>query len=706
MASGIAGGSVNAGAGALGGAERGRLPDALMLERLVMRHVSVGLLVTTSDRRVVSANPALCQLVGAGASPDDGDHLGAVQAAGLPLGPGAGTGTGTDTGRRLAPWRSPVGRQCWLDVRWAPLEAEDADVVSAEVVSAEVDDLILYEIVDVTEVRRREEAARAREVRLSRVQALARIGTWEWDVTGGDVTWSEELLSLFGLPSDASLDYEEYRSLLHPDDVRMIEDTLAEALRTGQKFSYTHRMFLGDRCTERVFECFGEVVTDSAGQPVTVLGTANDITEHRRVRDELTRLAERDPLTGLPNRRTVLATLRGQLDADGGGRGALLLLDVDNFKHINDTGGHAVGDQVLRRVAQLLRETAVPEATVGRLGGDEFAVILPDVGPQEAVAAADDLCAAVARSPVPVGGRAVQVTVSVGVSVMAPDHVVKDLLISADAALYEAKSAGRNRSRLFAPDRHQQPARRLSVLDRVQAALAAGSLVLHAQPILQLSSGAVTAHELLLRLEDGGQPDAGPTEFLPELERTEFALQLDRWVVEQAVAALDASSVHNPTLRLEVNVSGRTLEDPGFGDYVLTTLRARMVNPARLGLEITETAALTSPDAARDLAERVTAAGCRFNLDDFGAGYGSLVHLARLPCSSVKIAGELVQQVDNNEAGGVLVDAVVRVARGLGMMTVAAHVDREPLVPVLRRLGVDCAQGHHLGQPRPLAQLL
>jgi diguanylate cyclase (GGDEF)-like protein/PAS domain S-box-containing protein len=664
---------------------------------LVAGHVGVALLVATAADEPVWSNAAFRSLWADAATSsglaDAADAVGAPAFFAV-LGPAA-------QGRRRGPGRwpalaeAPDGAVRWLDVRCRRLDGPGAQ-----------DDLLLYEVADVTASRACEELSRQRELRLSRVESLASVGTWEWDVATGHVVWSDQLLTLFGLSRECELTYERYRSMVHPDDVALIEGTLERALARCEPFSYTHRMVMADMATERVFECFGEVLTDAQGAPVGVLGTAHDITERQRAEDELAALAALDPLTGLANRRAFTQLLEERVGAGAVGDAALLLVDVDNFKDVNDLRGHVVGDQVMCGLARLLPEHAGPGAVVARLGGDEFAVLLAQVDPGQALARAERLCDAVARTPVLAGGQALRVSVSVGVAPVEPRSGPTEVLAAADLALYEAKGAGRNRARLFDPGQYETAARRVSVLERVRRALEDGALALHAQPVVDLGSGAVVAHELLVRLEDGLQPHLGPAEFLPALERTDLVLRLDRWVVEQAVAALALPRARERQLVLHVNVSTRTLEDPGFAEHVIDLLASAGVEPRRLGLEITETAALTNLEAARRLALRLTAAGCRFSLDDFGAGFASFSYLKHLPFTTVKIDGEFVQHADEDGVDAVLVDAVVRVARGLGMSTTAEHVDREALVDVLRRLGVDQGQGRHLGAPRPLLEVV
>ncbi len=645
----------------------------------IVAHASTALLVTTDEGRLVWANAACERLMGEGLEPADVTSR---------VPPGGGP---TDVS-----WVAGDGV-----LRWSRIECHALSPNGARFGHDRV-----FEIVDVTDRRRLEDAVRQREHRLARVEALAGLGTWEWDIATNAVRWSPELLSIFGFPATTTLDYATYRSLLHPDDVSMIEDTLALALKTGDSFEYTHRMYLADRTTMRMFECHGEVTTDVDGQPVSVLGTAHDITEKRRVQDRLAFLAEHDPLTGLRNRRSITRYLDDLFDDGRTPGGALLLIDIDNFKDINDLRGHAVGDQVMRALGNLLRERAAPGSILGRLGGDEFAVVVPYHATDDAVAAAEDLRSSIARLPIVGGGSPLSVTASIGIAVAGQAHHRDELLANADLALYAAKRAGRNRAETFVAEHYQHAAERVSEAQRLRDALDAGNLTLYAQPIIDLATGQVVNHEVLVRLHDGLAPPIGPRDFLAAVDRTDVGVRLDRWVVATTIEAMASAAARSAALRFAVNVSSRSLEDMTFAEYVIDTLHAADVEPPRLGLEITETAAITSLGSARRLVGRLSAAGCAITLDHFGAGFGSFSHLKHLPCAAVKIAGEFVRQVDRREVDGVIIDAVVRLARGLGVLTVAEHVDREPLPRVLRDLGVDLAQGFHLGRPRPVADVI
>lgn len=416
----------------------------------------------------------------------------------------------------------------------------------------------------------------------------------------------------------------------------------------------------------------------------------------------LIRMADEDPLTGLLNRRALTRELERQLAL--GGEGALLLLDLDNFKDINDLRGHPAGDRVMCTLANVLRERLGGGHVLGRLGGDEFAVVLADTDEATAVRVADRLRNAVATIPVTGGVGTTRITVSAGVARFQSGESWQAVLANADLALYASKDAGRNRVTVYEQGHYADTALRVTVLDRIRNALTGGGFELHAMPMVKLGSNRVVGHELLLRLEDGRQPRLGPGEFLPAAERSGLVLDIDRWVAGTAIDTLVAHPY--PGLRFNVNVSGRTLEDEDFGDYVLDRLAAAGVAPGRLGFEITETAAVTNLAAARSLAQQLRASGCRISLDDFGAGFGSFVHLKQLPITGVKIDGEFVRGIDYGSRDTVLVQGIVDIARGLGVSVVAEWVERASQVDALARLGVRVAQGFHLGKPEPLRELL
>ncbi len=599
---------------------------------------------------------------------------------------------GVRSGARRVPirWSSPSGA-----VRWWLVDARPLGPART-----------LYQITDETDrydADGNDTGPTAAQWRLNRVEWIGRQGSWIWNLDDDTVEFSEALVAAVEWLPDVPHDRHGLVAGLHADDREKLVAALDRAIEKRERFTVVARGYLDRaRIVERVFEWRGEVLCDATGRPTRVLGTVRNITEHYHDRAELAFLAEHDPLTGVANRRRIGSRI-ADCAADRSG-GALLMIDIDNFKDINDLRGHVIGDLIIRRVAAAIGAQIGPDALLGRLGGDEFAVIVPGGTATAAMALAERLCEAV--SVATAVDSTLHVTVSIGVAPIAAGQASDTALAHADLALYAAKGAGRNRARLFCDAHYRAAAHRVSLLQRVGAALDEETMRLFAQPIVDLRTGVAARHELLIRLRDRQEPPLSPADFLPAAERTDLVLELDRWVLQRAVQALASPRAQAAGLRLEVNVSARSLENPDLGRWILELLKEAEVAPERLGLEITETTAIKSLDAARLLATRLTEAGCGFALDDFGAGYGSFSYLKYLPFTTVKIAGEFVRQADDHAVDRALVSAVVGVAHQLGMRTVAEQVDRATLVTHLRALGVDDGQGFHLGRPRSLSSLL
>jgi diguanylate cyclase (GGDEF)-like protein/PAS domain S-box-containing protein len=655
--------------------------DAATVALAVAERTTIGLVVVR-DGAVVWCNDAARELVE--------PHGGSWDVADSPLGVLGSVPPGSL--RLLATWSPPGGNARYWQITCTAVAAPAFG--------------LLYEVVDHTSTEsadRTAGTAASPHWRLDRLEALAHMGSWIWDIAAGTLEWSGALLTMYGLPTGEPLEFERFLELVHPDDRALVDAAWAEGVATGKPFSYVQRSITADG-VERVFECHAEVLRDPAGTPVRVLGTARDITEEHRNRTELAYLAEHDPLTGIANRRRITARL-AECAADPAGA-TLLLVDIDHFKDINDLRGHAVGDRVIRGIAGAAADQLGPDALLGRLGGDEFAAVVPGCDPASGLALGERICDAIAGRTVLDEGSPLRVTVSVGVAGVPHGQEVEIALARADLALYEAKNAGRGRARLFAPDQYRQAVARVGIAERIGTALGDGGMALDAQPIVDLATGRALRSELLVRLRDGRTPELGPAEFLPAAGRSDLVLRLDRWVLEQAVCALATPRARARDLRLEVNISARSLEDDDLGGWVLHLLAAHDVSPTRLGLEMTETMAITNVAAAQRLVGQLTGAGCGFSLDDFGSGFGSFSHLKHLPFTAVKIDGEFVRRLDSDPVDRALVAAVVGVAGQLGMRTVAEQVERAALVQPLRELGVDDGQGFHFGAPRPLAELL
>jgi diguanylate cyclase (GGDEF)-like protein len=386
-----------------------------------------------------------------------------------------------------------------------------------------------------------------------------------------------------------------------------------------------------------------------------------------------------------------------------GGGGAVLVLDLDNFKHVNDTLGHGAGDELMRGVAALLRSRMRSTDLLARIGGDEFAVLLPHAKAAEARTVARLLVTAVRRHGVVLDGQQVRTTTSVGAALFdATTDDAEYLLACADAAMYESKGAGRDRAVLYSPDDSRKARLRhgASWQHRIDAALAGDGFVLHCQPILDLSTRAISRYELLIRMKGEGGDLVPPSAFLPSAERLGLIHEIDRWVSRQAIGLIQ----RHPGVEFEVNLSGRSLDDAELLDSIGRELARSQADPSKLIFEITETATIANMDDARRFAEALAGLGCRFAIDDFGAGFGSFSYLKHLPAAYLKIDGDFVR-TPRSRTDELVIEAIVAMAHGLGKRTIAEFVGDDETIAMLAAIGVDFAQGDHIGAPFAVADL-
>jgi diguanylate cyclase (GGDEF)-like protein/PAS domain S-box-containing protein len=531
------------------------------------------------------------------------------------------------------------------------------------------------------------------------------------DREGGIVSFNRKFLEMWRLPDhvvesrddDAAITFV-IDQLADPDQ---FQRKIRELYDRPQSESYDVLRFKDGR----MFERYSKPQRGGDGEIFGRVWSFRDVTDRERIQSQLRHLADYDPLTGLLNRRRFEEELSKQVAYAGryGSAGAVMVLDLDDFKYVNDTLGHRAGDGLIRSVANLLRDRMRETDTLARLGGDEFAVLLPRADEEGARLVAGNLIEAVRRHRGVFKGQRVRITTSIGVAVIseAAAGSGEELLGQADIAMYAAKAAGRDRVLAYRDPEEPEAAMGVDLTwpDRIRRAVDDNLFILYAQPILDLSSNEISQYELLLRAIGERGEVVPPGAFLPAAERFGMVREIDAWVTRRAIHLIEAHRKAGRDLRLEVNLSGRTIGDGSLPRMIESELEGTGIDPSSLIFEVTETAAISNMEEAREFASALTGMGCRFALDDFGAGFGSFYYLKYLPLDYLKIDGDFVGNLARNETDQSVVRAIVDLSRSLGKETIAELVGNPETVDLLREYGVDYAQGYYIGHPQPVSEM-
>ncbi len=549
--------------------------------------------------------------------------------------------------------------------------------------------------VDITERREREaETRRLAAIVNQSADAIIAIAP-----DGLIMAWSRGAQLLLG-PDPDQIGGQPVTAILPEARRGEVQDIIARVL-AGGTLSYESELRRADGTAVAVAVTTSPIYGDS-GDVSAVSMIARDITERKRLEQRLARLATHDPLTGLLNRRGFDAELRRAVGLARRHRApvALLLLDVDRFKYINDNYGHVAGDAVLAHVATLLRSRLRDTDVITRLGGDELALILPNTSPGHAVALAAELLDQLRRAPVAINRHSVRITASIGVAVTAPRDALDpdQLLVRADVALYEAKEAGGDRAAESVVRDLRETAfiARMSWVERIRDALEHDRFILHSQPIINLATDVADRAELLIRLRGNNDELIAPDTFLPIAERFHLIEAIDYWVIGHGLRLLQ--QVPAATV-LHVNLSATTLGDPEAGGAISALIAEHAGAPNRIAFEITETAAITNMDHARRLATDLLALGCQIVLDDFGSGFASFSYLKHLPFDVIKIDGEFVRGMADSKIDDLAVRAMVSMATGLNKTIIAESIEDQATLGLVRELGIDYGQGYYLSRP-------
>ena len=529
----------------------------------------------------------------------------------------------------------------------------------------------------------------------------------EATIEGKFIYVSDEAYNLLGYKQEKWLEKDFWFTHVHPEDVAEVKNNIIINTQ-NMETTYSHDYRMKNKQGEYIWvRSINNIVYEIDGTHV-IRGLLIDIEEEKKAEQRIIYLAEHDALTGLTNRRCFQDELDRNiaLAKRYNYEGAVLFIDLDQFKYINDTLGHQGGDQYLIKIAHCLQNLLRSTDILGRLGGDEFGIIITRTTEDEIKSICKKITRSLREEVFVESGLKMQTSASIGVAIY-PRHseISDELLAKADAAMYEVKSKGRNNFNIYDDEKQQLLHMRQKVKweERIREALSNDLFRLYFQPIVEINTGKVKHHEVLLRMY---APETDeiilPGEFLETAEKFGLILEIDSWVIENAIRLL-ASRKQQKT-GLSINLSGRNFGSRDFLNKILSWIKKYDANPELIVFEVTETVAVDNMNQARDFIEDLRLIGCRFSLDDFGVGFSSLHYLRNLPVDIIKIDGVFIRNIATDKSDQVMVKAITHISEGLGIKTVAEFVEDKNIYLMLKDLGVDMAQGYFIDKALPQAK--
>ncbi|AIY42259.1 diguanylate cyclase/phosphodiesterase (GGDEF & EAL domains) with PAS/PAC sensor [Collimonas arenae] len=547
------------------------------------------------------------------------------------------------------------------------------------------------------------------EASLKYAQELAHVGNWEYQPGNPDGYWSPEVYRILGL--DAKKSPSSFESLMQrvpEDDQPQLLQSFINLRTEGTSYQIEHRITRPDGAEQIIFQQ-AEAVREQ-GRTLALRGTLQDITERKKNEAKIEYLVNHDALTDLPNRNLLSVRMSQAIEQAhrGGQHMAVMVLDLDRFKFVNDSFGHHIGDSLLKAVAARLKAAVRDGDTVARLGGDEFVVILPGLtAPENAMIVAAKIVTSF-NEMFALGDHELHVTTSVGVSIYPEDGINGDTLLkTADAALYAAKDKGRNCAHCYTAEMGVQIEEQADLEKGLHQALLRKELELHYQPKVSLKSGQVYGVEALIRWRRPGIGLIPPDSFIPLAEETGLIIPIGEWVLRNACAQVKAWHIAGyKDLTIAVNVSALQFRQQNIPELVRNVLADSKLEPKYLELELTESVLMQDPETIALAMRELKEIGVRLSLDDFGTGYSSLSYLKQFPIDVVKIDQSFIRDVTSSINGASLTKSIISMAESLHMTTVAEGVETEEQLGFLNINRCDAIQGYYFSRPLPLNEMV
>jgi diguanylate cyclase (GGDEF)-like protein/PAS domain S-box-containing protein len=553
--------------------------------------------------------------------------------------------------------------------------------------------------------------------RLDQAQALARLGGWQWSAASARIDWSGQALRLLGMAPETLPDRAAFLALVHAEDAVAVRQAWEDAL-AGRPYRLEFRLSIDGHISWVLEQA--QIETDAQGRVRAIVGTLQDITERKETETRIARMAYFDSLTGLPNRQSFIERLsrevrRAQRDQR---QLAVMFMDLDGFKTVNDSMGHIAGDLILQQAADRLRQALRPsdmvsrdacnatEVELARLGGDEFTALVVDIARPEDVMAVADRIHAEMRVPFLIDRREVLLTASIGIALFPGDgDSAMTLLEHADTAMYHAKEAGRDNWKFYRTSMTERAQERLDLSTSLRLALERQEFTLVYQPQFDVCAGRVLSVEALIRWTHPVQGQIPPLDFIPLAEEYGLIVPIGEWVLRTACADAARWQRAGQPLTVAVNVSPLQFKDPNLVQTVRDTLAQSGLAPERLVLELTESALMEDAGATLATLHELRACGVQFALDDFGTGYSSLSYLRRMPLANVKVDRSFVSGLPADGSNQAIVQAILSMAESLGFSVTAEGVETSEQARTLTDMNCNTLQGYFIAHPVPAAEI-
>lgn len=655
--------------------------------------MQVGVTITDTNRRIVYVNRAEAEMHGYDKSELVGEDATLFAPDTLRTKP-----MDVETLRRLKSWRRESVNQR-KDGTTFPVE-----MLSDVVMDSEGSPIGLVTIArNITEQKLAEAQLLESEQRYALAVQGANDGIWDWDLRTDNIHYSDRWKLMLGYGSDEiAATPDEWRSRVHSEDLPRLDRDLAQHLSgLTSQFHSEHRILHRDG-GHRWMLARGVAIRDETGDAIRIAGSLTDVTD-RKVHD---------PLTGLPNRALLLDRLKSSLRRHRRQQGrfcAILFLDLDRFKVVNDSLGHPAGDQLLQGVARVLGSCLRPSDTVARIGGDEFTILLDEITETEAAVQVAERVLGELGQPLLIGEQEVFTTASIGISFSATGYEKpEDLLRDADTAMYRAKSKGTGRFQIFDHDMRRQAVDQLRIETDLRHALERQEFEAHYQPILSLQSETIVGMEALIRWQ---HPERGlllPNDFIGTAEETGLILPIGRWVLEEACRQLahwQSLGSRAADWKISVNLSPKQFSHPRLVQDVNAALEAAGVDPAKLQLEITESIFIDNLEVASSMINRLRKTGVAVAIDDFGTGYSSLGYLDRLPIDILKIDRSFIGKLGDPSGKGKVVETILKMAESFDIEVIAEGVETSGQMDTLKEMRCGFMQGYLFSRPAPAADI-